>query len=99
VYNFGPPASLKAWADLVARAGTTFRYTATGPDGLLTRKKAYLTIASGGTPMGRDIDFMRFHEEVNSGQRSGRLFSPKNYSGDRHDHCSPSFRNAVRCSR
>jgi FMN-dependent NADH-azoreductase len=25
VYNFGPPASLKAWADLVARAGTTFR--------------------------------------------------------------------------
>ena len=42
---------------------------------------------------------MRFHEEVNSGQRSGRLFSPKNYSGDRHDHCSPSFRNAVRCSR
>ena len=99
VYNFGPPASLKAWADLVARAGTTFRYTATGPEGLLTRKKAYLTIASGGTPMGSDIDFMRFHEEVNSGQRSGRLFSPKNYSGDRHDHCSPSFRNAVRCSR
>ncbi len=58
VYNFGPPASLKAWADLVARAGTTFRYTATGPEGLLTGKKAYLAIASGGTPMGSDIDFM-----------------------------------------
>jgi len=58
LYNFGPPTSLKAWADRVARAGTTFRYTATGPEGLLTRKKAYLTIASGGTPMGSDIDFM-----------------------------------------
>lgn len=58
VYNFGPPATLKAWADLVARAGTTFRYTATGPEGLLTGKKAYIAIASGGTPMGSDIDFM-----------------------------------------
>ena len=58
VYNFGPPATLKAWADLVARTGTTFRYTANGPEGLLTGKKAYLAIASGGTPMGSDIDFM-----------------------------------------
>lgn len=58
VYNFGPPATLKAWADLVARAGTTFRYTAEGPEGLLKGKKAYLAIASGGTAMGADIDFM-----------------------------------------
>lgn len=58
VYNFGPPSTLKAWADLVARAGTTFRYTATGPEGLLTGKKAYLAIASGGTPVGSDYDFM-----------------------------------------
>jgi len=58
VYNFGPPASLKAWADLVARVGTTFRYTATGPEGLLSGKKAYLAIASGGTPVGSDVDFM-----------------------------------------
>jgi FMN-dependent NADH-azoreductase len=58
VYNFGPPASLKAWADLVARVGTTFRYTATGPEGLLAGKKAYLAIASGGTPVGSDADFM-----------------------------------------
>jgi FMN-dependent NADH-azoreductase len=41
VYNFGPPSTLKAWADLVARVGTTFRYTATGPEGLLTGKRAY----------------------------------------------------------
>jgi FMN-dependent NADH-azoreductase len=58
IYNFGPPATLKAWADLVARAGTTFRYTETGPEGLLTGKKAYIAIASGGTPVGSDIDFM-----------------------------------------
>ena len=58
IYNFGPPASLKAWADLVARAGTTFRYTETGPEGLLKVKKAYIAIASGGTPVGSDIDFM-----------------------------------------
>ena len=58
IYNFGPPATLKAWADLVARAGTTFRYTATGPEGLLTAKKAYIAIASGGTPVGSEIDFM-----------------------------------------
>lgn len=58
IYNFGPPAVLKAWADLVARAGTTFRYTATGPEGLLKGKKAYLAIASGGTPVGADFDFM-----------------------------------------
>ncbi|MEM1053667.1 MAG: NAD(P)H-dependent oxidoreductase [Pseudomonadota bacterium] len=58
IYNFGVPASLKAWADLVARAGTTFQYTSNGPQGLLEGKKAYITIASGGTPVGADFDFM-----------------------------------------
>ncbi len=58
IYNFGAPATLKAWADLVARAGTTFHYTANGPEGLLKGKKAYLAIASGGTPVGSDVDFM-----------------------------------------
>lgn len=58
IYNFGVPATIKAWADLVARAGTTFKYTETGPVGLLTGKKAYLAIASGGTPVGSEIDFM-----------------------------------------
>ncbi len=58
IYNFGVPASLKAWADLVARAGTTFKYTQNGPVGLLEGKKAYLTIASGGTPIGSDMNFM-----------------------------------------
>ncbi len=58
VYNFGPPASLKAWADLVARAGTTFRYTENGSEGLLDGKKAYIMAVSGGVPIGSDMDFM-----------------------------------------
>jgi len=58
IYNFGVPASVKAWADLVARAGTTFKYTPDGPVGLLSGKKAVIAIASGGTKVGSQIDFM-----------------------------------------
>lgn len=61
VYNFGLPAALKAWIDLVARAGETFRYTETGPVGLLTGKRAVLTVASGGTEVGSPIDFATPH--------------------------------------
>ncbi|MEH6790389.1 FMN-dependent NADH-azoreductase [Parasphingorhabdus sp.] len=57
VYNFGIPAALKAWIDLVARARKTFLYTENGPQGLLTGKKAYVLIASGGTAIGSEIDF------------------------------------------
>ena len=48
MYNFGITVQLKSWFDAVARAGTTFKYTATGPVGLLTGKKAYVTLARGG---------------------------------------------------
>lgn len=57
IYNFGVPAALKAWVDQVARARKTFQYTENGPEGLLTGKKAYVVIASGGTKSGSDIDF------------------------------------------
>ena len=57
VYNFGIPASLKAWVDMVARAGVTFRYTEDGPRGLLTGKRAIVALASGGTEAGSEIDF------------------------------------------
>ena len=57
IYNFGVPAALKAWIDLVARAGVTFRYTESGPVGLLAGKRAIVTVASGGTEAGSDIDF------------------------------------------
>ncbi len=58
VYNFTMPTTVKAWADLVARAGTTFRYTENGPEGLLKGKKVYVLVASGGTPIGSEIDFL-----------------------------------------
>lgn len=57
IYNFGIPAALKAWVDMIARARKTFHYTANGPEGLLTGKKAYILIASGGTEVGSEIDF------------------------------------------
>ncbi len=57
IYNFSIPANLKAWVDLVARAGKSFRYTADGPQGLLTGKRALLAMASGGTRAGSEIDF------------------------------------------
>lgn len=57
IYNFAIPAALKAWIDQIARARRTFRYTEAGPEGLLTGKKAYLAVASGGVPVGSDHDF------------------------------------------
>jgi FMN-dependent NADH-azoreductase len=57
IYNFGVPAAFKAWIDLVARARKTFQYTEKGPVGLLKGKKAYVVLASGGTPSGSEIDF------------------------------------------
>jgi FMN-dependent NADH-azoreductase len=56
IYNFGPPAAMKAWADLVARAGSTFRYTETGPEGLVPNKPVYVIVASGGVPVGSPMD-------------------------------------------
>ncbi len=57
VYNFGVPAALKAWIDQVARARVTFRYTESGPVGLLTGKRAIVVVASGGTEVDSGIDF------------------------------------------
>ena len=48
MYNFGVSAQLKNWIDAIARAGVTFRYTASGPEGLLTNKKVYVALARGG---------------------------------------------------
>ena len=57
VYNFGIPAALKAWVDLIARARVTFKYTENGPVGLLEGKRAVIVMASGGTPIDSEIDF------------------------------------------
>jgi FMN-dependent NADH-azoreductase len=48
MYNFGISSVLKAWFDHIARAGVTFKYTENGPVGLLTGKKAYIAVATGG---------------------------------------------------
>lgn len=57
IYNFGIPATLKAWIDMICRAGVTFRYSENGPVGLLEGKRAILLIASGGTAVGSPVDF------------------------------------------
>ena len=57
IYNFAPPAALKAWADQVAVPGRTFSYSADGPKGLLEGKKAYVVVTSGGTQVDSPIDF------------------------------------------
>lgn len=56
MYNFGVPSSLKAWFDHVARSGTTFRYTADGPEGLLKNKKVYVLATRGGIYVGTAAD-------------------------------------------
>lgn len=63
MYNFGVPVQLKAWIDAIARAGTTFRYTASGPEGLLTGKTVYVALARGGlyrdTPNDSQVPYLK----------------------------------------
>jgi FMN-dependent NADH-azoreductase len=62
MYNFGVPAQLKNWIDAISRAGVTFRYTASGPEGLLTGKKVYVALARGGkyrnTPADTQVPYL-----------------------------------------
>ena len=59
IYNYGPPATLKAWSDLVARIGETFKFKENGRrEGLLRNKRAYLVITSGGTKLNSKEDFL-----------------------------------------
>ena len=58
IYNFSVPGALKAWIDQICRARETFRYTETGPVGLLEGKRAIVVVASGGVPMDSPVDFM-----------------------------------------
>ncbi len=56
MYNFGVPSTLKAYFDHVARAGKTFTYTATGPQGLLKGKRAIVFATRGGAYEGTPLD-------------------------------------------
>lgn len=58
IYNFGVPAQLKSYFDLVARAGVTFRYTAEGPEGLVKGKQATVLYARGGVAEGTPLDMV-----------------------------------------
>ncbi|WP_262696088.1 FMN-dependent NADH-azoreductase [Kordiimonas aquimaris] len=57
IYNFSIPASFKAWIDMIARTKLTFSYSPNGPVGLMTGKRAFVVVTSGGTPLGSEIDF------------------------------------------
>jgi FMN-dependent NADH-azoreductase len=63
MYNFGVPAQLKNWIDAVTRAKVTFRYTASGPEGLLKGKKVYVALTRGGkyrnTPADTQVPYLR----------------------------------------
>ena len=63
MYNFGVPVQLKSWIDAIARAGVTFRYTASGPEGLLTGKTVYVALARGGlyrdTPNDSQVPYLK----------------------------------------
>lgn len=57
IYNFGIPATLKAWIDMISRVQLTFRYSEEGqPIGLLNNKKAIIIMASGGVPIESEWD-------------------------------------------
>jgi FMN-dependent NADH-azoreductase len=63
MYNFGVPVQLKAWIDAIARVQVTFRYTASGPEGLLKGKKVYVALARGGlyrdTPADSQVPYLK----------------------------------------
>lgn len=48
MYNFSVPSQLRAWMDRVAVAGQTFRYTASGPEGLAGGKRVIAVVSRGG---------------------------------------------------
>ena len=63
MYNFGVPVQLKTWIDAIARAGVNFRYTESGPEGLIKGKKVYVALARGGiyrdTPADSQVPYLQ----------------------------------------
>jgi len=56
MYNFAIPTQLKSWFDHIARAGVTFRYTASGAEGLLGGKPVTVIATRGGFYAGTAAD-------------------------------------------
>ena len=63
MYNFGISSQLKNWIDAIAKAGVTFRYTESGPEGLIKGKKVYVALARGGiyrdTPNDTQVPYLK----------------------------------------
>jgi len=63
MYNFAISSQLKNWIDAIAKAGVTFRYTETGPEGLIKGKKVYVALARGGiyrdTPNDTQVPYLK----------------------------------------
>lgn len=58
VYNFSLPPVLKAWVDQICRARVTFAYSEEGPCGLVSDRKVFVAIASGGSKVGSATEFL-----------------------------------------
>src|SRR5688500_3635360 len=63
MYNFSIPSTLKAWIDRVAIAGKTFRYTASGPEGLAGGKRVIIASSRGGIYSEGPAEAMDFQED------------------------------------
>jgi len=57
LYNFGVPSQLKTYFDYLARAGLTFKYTETGPVGLIEDKPVRLLATRGGMLKDAGLDY------------------------------------------
>lgn len=64
MYNFSVPTQLKAWIDRIAQPGRTFRYTATGPEGLAGGRKVIIASTRGGLYAGTAYETAMDHQEA-----------------------------------
>lgn len=56
MYNYGVPSVMKAYIDLVVRAGVTFKFTEIGAVGMIENKTAYVVVTSDGVELDSDVD-------------------------------------------
>ena len=64
MYNLGIPAQLKTYIDYLNRVDVTFRYTANGPEGLITGKKAIVILAYGGIYKDSPTDLAKLYMQT-----------------------------------
>ncbi len=62
MYNFSVSSTLKSWIDHVARAGVTFKYTETGPVGLVHGKKFVIFTSRAGVYSSGPAQALDFQE-------------------------------------